>query len=44
MSTPCRPAKSSKSLESAAEIYDWLIDHQAERGHAVVARGWRRRD
>jgi 3-dehydroquinate synthase len=31
--------EASKSLESAADIYDWLIEHRAERGHAVVAVG-----
>ncbi len=33
------PGEASKSLESASEIYDWLIEHRAERGHAVVAVG-----
>lgn len=33
------PGEASKSLESAANIYDWLIEHKAERGHAVVAVG-----
>ncbi|MEK7248729.1 MAG: iron-containing alcohol dehydrogenase, partial [Chloroflexota bacterium] len=33
------PGEASKSLESAAGIYDWLIEHKAERGHAVVAVG-----
>jgi len=31
--------EASKSLEVAAAIYDWLVDHKAERGHAVVALG-----
>jgi len=29
----------SKSLETAATIYDWLVAHRAERGHAIVALG-----
>ncbi len=33
------PGEPSKSLEIASEIYDWLIEHRAERGHAVVAVG-----
>jgi shikimate kinase / 3-dehydroquinate synthase len=33
------PGEASKSLEMAKDIYDWLIDHKAERGHAVVAVG-----
>jgi 3-dehydroquinate synthase len=33
------PGETSKSLEVAAGIYDWLIEHKAERGHAVVALG-----
>jgi len=33
------PGEASKSLEDAAHIYDWLIEHRAERGHAVVAVG-----
>jgi 3-dehydroquinate synthase len=36
---PVPPGEASKSLESAADIYDWLIEHKAERGHAVVAVG-----
>jgi 3-dehydroquinate synthase len=26
-------------LETAADVYDWLIEHRAERGHAIVAVG-----
>ena len=33
------PGEPSKSLENASEIYDWLIEHRAERGHAIVAVG-----
>lgn len=33
------PGEASKSLETASHIYDWLIQHKAERGHAVVALG-----
>jgi shikimate kinase/3-dehydroquinate synthase len=33
------PGEATKSLETAKEIYDWLIEHRAERGHAVVAVG-----
>jgi 3-dehydroquinate synthase len=33
------PGEPSKSLGQASEIYDWLIDHRAERGHSVVAVG-----
>ncbi len=33
------PGEASKTLESASDIYDWLIDHRAERGHTVVAVG-----
>ena len=33
------PSEASKSLEHASDIYDWLIEHRAERGHAVVAVG-----
>lgn len=33
------PGEASKTQASAGEIYDWLIDHRAERGHAVVAAG-----
>ncbi len=33
------PGEASKTLETAADIYDWLIGHRAERGHTVVAVG-----
>src|SRR3990170_2132976 len=33
------PGEASKSLETAAAIYDWLIGQRAERGHSVVALG-----
>jgi len=33
------PGEASKSLANASDIYDWLIEHRAERGHAVVAIG-----
>jgi 3-dehydroquinate synthase len=33
------PGEASKSLETAAAIYDWLIEQRAERGHAIVALG-----
>ena len=33
------PGEASKSLETAAAIYDWLIGQRAERGHTVVALG-----
>ena len=31
--------EASKSLETAATIYDWLVAHRAERGHALIALG-----
>ena len=31
--------EASKSLDTAAAIYDWLIEQRAERGHAIVALG-----
>ena len=33
------PGEQSKSLEMAGEIYRWLADRRAERGHAVIAVG-----
>jgi len=33
------PGEPSKSLEMAGRIYDWLVAHRAERGHAIVALG-----
>jgi 3-dehydroquinate synthase len=36
----CVPAgEASKSLETAASIYDWLVAQRAERGEAIVALG-----
>jgi 3-dehydroquinate synthase len=31
--------EASKTLERASEVYDWLTEHRAERGQAVVALG-----
>ncbi len=31
--------ESSKNLETVQAIYDWLLDHRAERGTAIVALG-----
>lgn len=31
--------ESSKSLDTVREAYDWLLDHRAERGSAIVALG-----
>ena len=31
--------ETSKSLETAASIYDWLVSERAERGEAIVALG-----
>ena len=33
------PGEASKSLDTAAAIYDWLIERRAERGHAIIALG-----
>jgi shikimate kinase / 3-dehydroquinate synthase len=33
------PGEASKTLDSAREIYDWLIDHKAERGHIIIGVG-----
>jgi shikimate kinase/3-dehydroquinate synthase len=33
------PGEASKSLQTAAAMYDWLIDRRAERGHVIVALG-----
>src|SRR3972149_6117336 len=38
-SYPVPPGEASKSLETAAAIYDWLIGQRAERGQAIVALG-----
>ncbi len=31
--------EASKTLETAAAVYDWLVARRAERGHAIVALG-----
>lgn len=33
------PGEATKSLETAKEIYDRLIEHRAERGHTILAVG-----
>jgi len=33
------PGEASKTLDTASDLYDWLIEHRAERGHTVVAVG-----
>ncbi len=33
------PGESSKSLERAASVYDWLVARKAERGHVIVGLG-----
>jgi len=33
------PGEVSKSLGTASDIYDWLVQHEAERGHTIVAAG-----
>ncbi len=33
------PGEASKTLGTAAKIYDWLVEHHAERSHAIVALG-----
>jgi len=33
------PGEATKSLETAAAIYDWLVERKAERGHVIVALG-----
>lgn len=33
------PGEESKTQANAADLYDWLVEHRAERGHAVVAVG-----
>jgi 3-dehydroquinate synthase len=34
-----RAGEASKNLDTVREIYDWLLDHRAERGSTVVALG-----
>jgi 3-dehydroquinate synthase len=36
---PVPAGEASKSLETAAAIYDWLVTQRAERGEAIVALG-----
>ncbi|MSQ32742.1 MAG: 3-dehydroquinate synthase [Dehalococcoidia bacterium] len=31
--------ETSKDIDEAVKIYDWLVKHKAERGHAIVALG-----
>ncbi len=31
--------EASKSLDTATRIYDWLVDHRAERGDVIIALG-----
>lgn len=31
--------ETTKSLDSAARIYDWLVEHRTERNHTIVALG-----
>ena len=33
------PGEQSKTLKVASRLYDWLINHRAERGQAIVALG-----
>jgi shikimate kinase / 3-dehydroquinate synthase len=33
------PGEASKSLGTASDIYDWLVERKAERGHTIVALG-----
>ncbi len=33
------PGETTKSIDTAVQIYDWLIDRRTERGHAIVALG-----
>ncbi len=33
------PGESTKTLAAASQAYDWLVEHKAERGHAIVALG-----
>ncbi|MDP2952429.1 MAG: bifunctional shikimate kinase/3-dehydroquinate synthase, partial [Chloroflexota bacterium] len=34
-----KPGEASKSLDSAARLYDWMVERRIERGHPVVALG-----
>jgi len=31
--------EASKTLDTVASVYDWLVSHRAERGHTIVALG-----
>ncbi|MBE9500832.1 MAG: 3-dehydroquinate synthase [Chloroflexi bacterium] len=33
------PGEGTKTIDTAKEIYDWLVERRAERGHAIVALG-----
>jgi 3-dehydroquinate synthase len=33
------PGESAKTLDTASSMYDWLVDHRAERGDVIVALG-----
>ena len=33
------PGEASKTLDTATRIYDWLVEHRAERGDLIVAFG-----
>ncbi|TMB98425.1 MAG: 3-dehydroquinate synthase [Chloroflexi bacterium] len=33
------PGETSKTLRTASELYDWLLQHKAERGHTIIGFG-----
>ncbi|MBE0415934.1 MAG: bifunctional shikimate kinase/3-dehydroquinate synthase, partial [Dehalococcoidia bacterium] len=33
------PGEKTKTIDTAVKVYDWLVEHRAERGHAIVALG-----
>jgi shikimate kinase / 3-dehydroquinate synthase len=33
------PGETTKNIETAIKIYDWLVERRTERGHAIVALG-----
>jgi 3-dehydroquinate synthase len=33
------PGEGTKTIDTAREIYDWLVERRTERGHAIVALG-----
>ncbi len=33
------PGEGTKTIDTAKEIYDWLVERRTERGHAIVALG-----